>query len=67
MGVTWEILWDVTDDMLKEHGFDEFDIMRFSNARKFYHEGVLRGQGKTFRFYNYTIFNKTTMFYKPIC
>ena len=57
MGVTWDILWNVTDDMLKEHGFDEFDIMRFSNARKFYHEGTLRGQGTTFEFCINTIFN----------
>ena len=45
MGVTWDILWDVTDEMLKEHGFDKFDIMRFSNARKFYQDEVLKGQG----------------------
>ena len=34
IGVTSDILWDVTDSMLQAKGFDDIQILRFSKARK---------------------------------
>ena len=33
IGVTSDIVWNVTDNTLVEKGFDGIQIMRFSNAR----------------------------------
>ena len=34
IGVTSEILWDVTDDILEKSGFTEVEIIRYKNARQ---------------------------------
>ena len=34
IGVTSDIIWDVTDSTLQAKGFDDIQILRFSKARK---------------------------------
>ena len=57
IGVTSEILWDVTDDILENGGFTEVEIIRYKNARQTNIDQMMKGKGKskTFLFFQ-TIF-----------
>ena len=47
IGVTSEILWDVTDDILENSGFTEVEIIRYKNARQTNIDQVMNGKGKS--------------------
>ena len=46
IGVTADVLWDVTDDILHNGGFTEIEIIRYNNARKAKEEQAIKGKGK---------------------
>ena len=46
IGVTADVLWDVTDDILHNGGFTEMEIIRYNNARKAKEEQAIKGKGK---------------------
>ena len=50
IGVTSDILWDVTDATLQAKGFDDIQIMRFSKARNAHVEKTSKKIG-SFKFH----------------
>ena len=53
IGVTSEILWNVSDDILENGGFTEVEIIRYRNARQTNIDQMMKGKGKskTFSFF----------------
>ena len=47
IGVTAEIIWEISEESLEKYGFNEFERLRFSKARCAYNEQTNRNSGNS--------------------